>query len=604
MSNEPTRGRIVTFYSYKGGTGRSMALANVAWILATNGKRVLVIDWDLEAPGLHRYFHPFLEDKDLLSSPGLIDYFVDFSAAARVATRRETSTRGEPWWQSWTSLFRYTYPLAWEFPPDTKTGALEGTIDFVPAGQQGAQYAARVASFNWQEFYERLGGGVFLQAVKQRLRERYDFVLVDSRTGISDTAGICTVQLPDDLVVCFTLNQQSIKGAEAVADSADAQRRRPSGEPGLHIWPVPMRVELAEKERLDAARHVARATFSRYLGHLSREKRADYWGRVEVLYHPFFAYEEVLATFAERRRQTNSLLASMEVLAGLITGTTTEVKMAEPQRLEGLKKFERPRPTLPRPSAINRPVYISYNREDGESAQLLADALRYRDVEVSWDRALLKPGDEYASKLSEALDASSVAIVLVGKRLQESEWQQSEIMRALAMRKRVVPVLVGGAGFDHLPPSLTPFKAVEIRPGHATPDLDRLAEDVAALARLETGRAHSAIDPDDPQKDQWGGLAARNGREIVASVRAVSDDWFEVTLEVRATTGPRLAGQVEFHLHSTFKDPDLTVDVVDGRAELHLAAWGAFTAVADDGKTMLELDLSENPSFPSVFVSR
>ncbi len=30
-------GQIVTFYSFKGGTGRTMALANVAWILAANG---------------------------------------------------------------------------------------------------------------------------------------------------------------------------------------------------------------------------------------------------------------------------------------------------------------------------------------------------------------------------------------------------------------------------------------------------------------------------------------------------------------------------------------------------------------------------------------
>lgn len=51
-------GTVVTFYSFKGGTGRTMAMANVAWILATNGKRVLVMDWDLEAPGLHRYFAP------------------------------------------------------------------------------------------------------------------------------------------------------------------------------------------------------------------------------------------------------------------------------------------------------------------------------------------------------------------------------------------------------------------------------------------------------------------------------------------------------------------------------------------------------------------
>ena len=59
--NESSESRIITFYSYKGGVGRSMALANIAWILASNGKRVLMVDWDLEAPGLHRYFFPFLD---------------------------------------------------------------------------------------------------------------------------------------------------------------------------------------------------------------------------------------------------------------------------------------------------------------------------------------------------------------------------------------------------------------------------------------------------------------------------------------------------------------------------------------------------------------
>lgn len=63
MADEVARdGRIITFYSYKGGTGRSMAMANVAWLLAFQGKRVLTIDWDLEAPGLHRYLHPYLDD--------------------------------------------------------------------------------------------------------------------------------------------------------------------------------------------------------------------------------------------------------------------------------------------------------------------------------------------------------------------------------------------------------------------------------------------------------------------------------------------------------------------------------------------------------------
>src|ERR1700760_237445 len=46
---------IVTFYSFNGGVGRSMALANVAEILADWGYRVIMCDWDLEAPGLESY---------------------------------------------------------------------------------------------------------------------------------------------------------------------------------------------------------------------------------------------------------------------------------------------------------------------------------------------------------------------------------------------------------------------------------------------------------------------------------------------------------------------------------------------------------------------
>jgi MinD-like ATPase involved in chromosome partitioning or flagellar assembly len=46
---------IVTFYSYKGGAGRTLALANVAVLMARQGHRVLVADFDLEAPGMSRF---------------------------------------------------------------------------------------------------------------------------------------------------------------------------------------------------------------------------------------------------------------------------------------------------------------------------------------------------------------------------------------------------------------------------------------------------------------------------------------------------------------------------------------------------------------------
>src|SRR5438876_10460363 len=91
--NSDSRGQIITFCSYKGGTGRSMALANIACILAERQsidgqKGVPMIDWDLEAPGLHRYFRNKLAsgklglgraDDSHDEKPGLIDLFYELN---------------------------------------------------------------------------------------------------------------------------------------------------------------------------------------------------------------------------------------------------------------------------------------------------------------------------------------------------------------------------------------------------------------------------------------------------------------------------------------------------------------------------------------------
>jgi len=72
-ANNEERGVIYTFYSFKGGVGRSMALANVAALLAKWGYSVLVVDWDVEAPGIERFFtrdNPGLQDLRREINPG------------------------------------------------------------------------------------------------------------------------------------------------------------------------------------------------------------------------------------------------------------------------------------------------------------------------------------------------------------------------------------------------------------------------------------------------------------------------------------------------------------------------------------------------------
>ena len=620
MSAPTDPGRIITFYSYKGGTGRSMALANVAWILASHGQRVLVIDWDLEAPGLHRYFHPFLEDPELTASPGLIDFVCEFAEAARLAKRassaEESPTTGDSWHAPYTSLLRYTYSLEGEFG--------DGTLDFVPAGQQGPGYALRVNGFDWREFYEQLGGGVLLEGLKKRLREDYDFVLIDSRTGISDTSGVCTVQMPDELVVLFTLNQQSIKGAAAVAESASAQRRRPSGEPALKVWPVATRVELAEKERLDAARRSARTTFQGHLRHLPRRDREEYWGETEVLYQPYFAYEEILAVFVEQRRQRSSMLGSFEALTSYLShgSITTVGEINAEDRERAAASLRRATVVASAAAPAAKKTMVVFPREDYHStAELVRVLIDKLGPEVIWWEAdEILPGDNWDEALHNAFDSAGSLLACFGpgwvKRRTTGMFER-QLTNALERQMRVIPVVLDGLDLgewlqavevhETLHP-LSRLNAVRILPTHVTDGANLLAE---ALVRLRARTASTpppglAVDLEDPQKGQWGGKNADRDRSLDAGVRELSPGWFEIVLTVKGTARKPLVGPVTFHLHPTFKPPVRDVSPVDGAASLTLAGWGAFTVgvETDDGKTRLELDLSQESSLPQLFRDR
>ncbi len=66
-------GQIITFYSYKGGVGRTMALANVAVLIAQWKYKVLIVDWDLEAPGLEYFFKDYLDLETVTQQTGIVD---------------------------------------------------------------------------------------------------------------------------------------------------------------------------------------------------------------------------------------------------------------------------------------------------------------------------------------------------------------------------------------------------------------------------------------------------------------------------------------------------------------------------------------------------
>jgi MinD-like ATPase involved in chromosome partitioning or flagellar assembly/tetratricopeptide (TPR) repeat protein len=359
--SESRGGTIITFYSYKGGTGRTMALANVAWILASNGYKVLAADWDLEAPGLQRFFLPFLDARTMAAASGVIELIREYELEAAKLTPRP-----QDWYRHFARASRKAVSVNWRFPQG-------GSLDFLSAGQQNQAYVPSVTTLDWDDFYSRLGGNEFFDALRENLKAEYDYALIDSRTGLSDVADICTVHLPDVLVDCFTLSGQSIDGAAEVARAINFKY-----PDKVKVFPVPMRVDESEKEKADLRRQVARRRFDRMPEHVDESLRPAYWSAVEIPYRPFYAYEEVLAVFGDPPGQRFSLLSAFEQLTAQLTAgkVTSLPEIPEEERKRVLAEFSQR--VGPRQRAT-----VAYVPENVMWGEWIAAVLRQAGFEVN-----------------------------------------------------------------------------------------------------------------------------------------------------------------------------------------------------------------------------
>jgi cellulose biosynthesis protein BcsQ len=438
-------GRIVTFYSYKGGTGRSMAMANVAWVLALSGFSVLVVDWDLEAPGLHRYFRPFLDDPELEYTDGLIDFAIHFAEAASEQIEEPATA---DWYKPYSNLLPYAKPLKYSFPNG-------GALDFIPAGRQDSEYAGRVNSFNWKHFYLNLNGGKVLEEARRILKEEYQYILVDSRTGVSDTAGICTMQMPDDLVVGFTLNLQSVIGASGAAASVVEKWTR---ENPIRVFPVPMRVEFNEKIKTTIMKAFAKPKFTALLpNEMTEEQKDRYWATSDVPYIPFYAFEENLAYFRDEPNDPNSVLAAMIRIANRLTPSAIG--------------------ELPRPDAeVLASAVAAYDAFSGATAVKVESPKLKPAVYVSADSDSSAAGLQvelersgYEILTRERYEKARVAIFLTAIGSAGLTPSQSADL-ALAERTRngsIYTVLLPRAEPETLPRLLLPYGVIDLRSGGA-----------------------------------------------------------------------------------------------------------------------------------------
>lgn len=191
--------KTITFYSYKGGVGRSLALSNIAIRLSELNKKVCVLDFDLEAPGLHFKFENYSRSNKI--EKGIVDYIDEFSTK-RIIPK---------------SIKDYAVEL-------TPANKIFEPIQLIAAGNiDDSAYWKKLSCINWASmFYENDSKGVeFFLDLKHKIETEIepDFLLIDSRTGITDIAGITLKLLADEAVILAANNEENMYGSKKIIKS-------------------------------------------------------------------------------------------------------------------------------------------------------------------------------------------------------------------------------------------------------------------------------------------------------------------------------------------------------------------------------------------------
>jgi hypothetical protein len=173
----------VVFYSIKGGVGRSTALAACAWALAESGQRVLVLDLDLESPGLSTSLLPASRQP----AYGITDWLVE-------------------------DLVNNGDAILDQMHASLGSQQRGGELIVVPShGDNPGEYVSKLgrvwmpgftADGQRQTWSERL-----LRMIQQlEAKHQPTIVLIDSRAGIDEVASACVTDLGAKLIYLFALD--------------------------------------------------------------------------------------------------------------------------------------------------------------------------------------------------------------------------------------------------------------------------------------------------------------------------------------------------------------------------------------------------------------
>ncbi|MBQ5949924.1 tetratricopeptide repeat protein, partial [Massilia sp. ST3] len=245
-----TAGEVTTFYAYEGGAARNAMLSALAQYLAgaragacggkAAGAPVLVIDWDFDAPALHRHFDLAPAGGSLdaepgadigcgdeagahagpapCARPGLIEFFEACSMHLRQLRHEPAQRAGAEGGAASdeTLAERVLDAVDWREHIERADG--RRPLYLMRAGRFDDSYAERSGRFDWEALFGACPA--LFRRFGARMARHFSHVLVASRPGRSPAVSVCTTLLADRLVGLFTPAPGSVEGFEGVVRRA------------------------------------------------------------------------------------------------------------------------------------------------------------------------------------------------------------------------------------------------------------------------------------------------------------------------------------------------------------------------------------------------
>lgn len=162
--------RVCTFHSMRGGTGKSTAIANVAIKLAMADKKVLIVDWNIESPGMESIFESLIR-RGKIFDEGIVSLIVN---------------RKKDWKKAITRINAYK----------------ELEFDFLSVGRDAEGYFELIGKL-LEDLTDEYFSGEILKLVgffDQEWKKGYDYILIDCPKGKDVVAELCGRIIPSAIL--------------------------------------------------------------------------------------------------------------------------------------------------------------------------------------------------------------------------------------------------------------------------------------------------------------------------------------------------------------------------------------------------------------------